>query len=198
MTDSATGGYLLPATTPAPDQGQSLNRVIQPWIVGVSGLPGDMVRPAFQSEPPDIPDAGEVWASFRYTTRPSDTFPYVRHDPSGYDELQRHEYLETLISFYDLGTNGLADQYAAIFRDGIAIEQNLELLGLQGIKLSHSGEETAVPVLFKNRWMYRVDIPVTLRRQINRVYNVLDVLSLTGTLLNDVGLPARDISVPNP
>src|SRR5579871_6299419 len=114
---SASGGPLAPNPSPAPLEGQALNRFLQAWIVGILGIDPTLVRPAFQSEPPDIPQAGTAFIAFRYTRRPADTFPAIVHHPdgSGYDELQRHEHIELLLSFYDLGTNGQAESLAALF-----------------------------------------------------------------------------------
>src|SRR3979409_241705 len=131
MTDSSTGGYLIPSGAP-PLEGQALLDFLQGVIVGITGLDGTMVRPVWQSEPPNIPDAGEAWCAFRITTRPSDKFPYVKHnaDGQGADALQRHEELHVLCSFYDLGSGGLADGLCAQLRDGLSIAQNREILTL--------------------------------------------------------------------
>lgn len=178
--NSSTGGYLAPAGSPAPLEGQALNRFIQGWVVGITGLAGSMVRPRWQPEPADIPDAGDAWAAIGITERPSDTFPYVGHDPAGgtgdgADNLQRHEMLGVLASFYDLGTNGLADYYASLLRDGAAIAQNRETLETSGFNLIDVGDMTTVPSLLKSRWLYRVDLPFRLRRAIARSYPVLNV-----------------------
>jgi hypothetical protein len=188
MTDSSTGGYLTPSVTPAPLQGDSLNTFIQPIIVGITGLPGAMVRPAFQTEPPDAPDGGTAWAAFRYTGRKTDTYPYVGHNADGSDTLRRHEEIDILVSFYDLGSSGLADQYAALLRDGLAIPQNLEVLKQTGMGFVSCGDLTTVPVIIKQRWLYRVDLPFTIRREIVRVYPVLNVLTATATVTTDSGI----------
>ena len=187
MADSSTGGFLSPSTSPAPLQGDELNTFIQPIIVGITGLPGAMVRPAFQAEPPDIPDGGTAWAAFRYTSRKTDTYPYVGHG-DGSDTLRRHEEIDILVSFYDLGSSGLADQYAALLRDGLSIGQNLEVLTLAGMGFVGCGDLTAVPVIVKQRWLYRVDLPFTVRREIVRVYPVLNVLTAHATVATDSGV----------
>jgi hypothetical protein len=176
---SATGGPLAPAASPALLEGQALNRFFQQWITGIVGIDGQWVHPAFQSEPPNIPDAGEAWIAFRYTRRPSDTFPAIIHRGagSGSDELQRHERIDILLSFYDLGTNGQADTLAALFRDGTAIAQNLEPLTLAQMGLVGCGEPIAVPSLLKQRWNYRVDLPLTIARAITRSYPVENLVS---------------------
>lgn len=195
---SAMAGALLPATSPAPLQGAGLNTFLQQLIVGITGLPGMMVRPAFQAEPPDAPDAGDAWAAFRTTSRPADAFPHIAHEdtPSGgQDVMRRHEVINVLVSFYDLGTNGLADFYAELLASGLRLPQNCETLGGGGMGLISVGEPTAVPLLLKMRWLYRVDLPFAVKREIVRVYPILNVLSATGSLITDTGV-VETISTP--
>lgn len=190
--DSSTGGPLAPAAAPAPTplEGQALLTFIQNWIVGIIGLPGDMVRPRWQPEPGNIPDAGDCWAAIGITRRPSDTYPYVAFvddaNPPTY-QMQRHEDLETLCSFYDLGSTGQADMYAALLRDGTAIPQNREPLRAGGFAFVSCGDITPVPSLLKSRWLYRVDLPLTLRREIDRNYPVLPVVEGDATLYANDG-----------
>lgn len=62
---STTGGFLPPAPAPAPLEGAALMDAIQAWVVGVTGMDGKLVRPAWQPEPPVVPEAGASWAAFR-------------------------------------------------------------------------------------------------------------------------------------
>lgn len=178
---SATGGPLQPFASPAPLNGVALATYIQNWIVGLTGLPGDMVRPSFQPEPPNIPNAGTVWCAFTIAKRSSEDWPGIWHQTipaSGgnpqidYDELQRPEELEVLLSFYDLGFSGLADAYAELMRDGAIIPQNLEYLTNEYYGLGSVGQLQPVPVILKTRWLYRVDLPLMIRRIVARQYPV--------------------------
>lgn len=193
---SATGGFLSPAASPAPLEGQALLDFMQGVIVGVTGLPGTMVRPVWQAEPPNVPDAVVCWCAFRIGARPSDTFPYVHHnaDGQGSDTLQRHERLTVLCSFYDIGSGGAADGYLAILRDGLSIPQNRETLQANGFAFVGAGEPVPLPSLLKQRWLYRVDVELTFARQIDRTYPVLTITSAQGTLVTDDGL-TRPIAV---
>lgn len=180
---------LAPSKVPAPLEGQDLNRFLQQWIVGIVGLAGEMVRPRWQAEPGNIPNAGDAWMAFGIRERPSDTFPFVGHKPDvgefGSNELQRNEELNLLCSFYDLGTNGLADDYCARLRDGVMIEQNRDPLYFAGMGLVDTGEPTPVPSLFKARWLYRVDLRLTVRRLIQRIYAVPSLASAEGEIIGD-------------
>lgn len=190
---SATGGPLAPAAMPAPLEGQALYEFVQAWLVGVCGLDGTMVRPRFQSEPPNIPDSGLAWMAFGIGARPADTFPFVQHNPgteappvAGSSTLQRHETLDVLCSFYDTGVTGLADQYASILRDGLVMPQNSEVLQESGFALVKVGSLLPVPSLLKERWLYRIDFPLVVRRAIERTYPVLDVVAADGTINTDI------------
>jgi hypothetical protein len=155
---------------------------LQSWIVPISGLPGDLVRPRWQPEPANIPSAGTAWMAMGVTPeRSADTFPFVEESADGLtSRLQRQEELPILCSFYDLGSTGDADRLASLLRDNLAIRQNSEPLRAGGFALAYVGSLTPVPSLLSTRWLYRIDLPVVVRRQIDRDYSVLSVTSLTG------------------
>jgi hypothetical protein len=137
--------------------------------------------------------AATAWCSIGIQTRRGDTFPFVGHDGdgnngNGLDQIIRNEELDLLCSFYDLGTNGMADFYAEIMRDGAIIAQNREYLQAQNFDLGFVGELTVVPSLLKQRWMYRVDLPIAVRRQVVRQYPVLNVESIAGSIICDDGV----------
>lgn len=185
---SATGGYLAPAGTPAPLEGQALYRFLHDLIAGITSLPGAEIRPRWQPEPPNLPTYGNDWAAFGITKRTNRKFAYVRHVPAvaspaapGYDEYQTHEEMEILVSFY--GPN--ADINAAVLRDGLYIPQNLEVLQLNAMGLVDTGDLMTVPSLVKERWLYRVDLPVTIRRQILRQYPILDLVGADVVVNNE-------------
>jgi hypothetical protein len=181
--DSSTGGYLRPDPAgPAPLEGQGLNDFIQAWIVGITGLDGTLVLPAFQGEPPNLPLASTAWAAFNITSYPTDDFPEIVHDPDangglGQDTYYGNEQADVLVSFYDIGTNGAAASNAKLLRAGAAISQNLEPLQLAGFSLLRIGTPQPAPTLVKQRWQYRVDLPITLARRTVRAYLVRNVLS---------------------
>lgn len=177
---SATGGPLVPASSPAPLEGLELNQFLAQLVAGVTNLDPTLVRPRYQAEPPVIPAVGTAWCAVGSQNRRSETFAYIKHnaDGNGSDELQRSEELDVLCSFYDLGTTGIADYYAAILRDGLEIEQNQEVLRLVGMQLvAPPSEARAIPTLLHQRWRYRVDAMFQIRRRVRRRYPVLTLLS---------------------
>lgn len=194
--NSTTPGYLAP--TDLTPQGQELNRLLQQWVVGITGLDGKMVRPRWQPEPPDIPDAFVAWAAIGIENTISDAAPFVSHDPlgDGSSRLQQNETFVLMSSFYDTGANGLADALCSRLRDGCAIQNNRDML--LPIKLVSVPTDTqTVPVLLKERWLYRVDMPITMRRQIDRSYAIFNIRSVGGNLRTDDGL-SRTITVEPP
>jgi hypothetical protein len=57
-----------------------------------------------------------------------------------------------------------------------------------GMGFVSCGDLTAVPVIIKQRWLYRVDLPFSIRREIVRIYPVLDVLTAHATVVTDSGV----------
>lgn len=202
MTNSsATGGYLTPSPSPAPLEDAALYEALQAAVVGITGLDGTLVRPRWQPEPSLLPAEGTAWCAIGVTDRDADTYPYIGAVPgnaAGYT-MQRHEDFTLLCSFYDLGYNGQADTFAALLRDGLCIPQNQEILGLEGIFLVSDADLTPVPVLLKQRWQYRVDLAIKMRREIDRVYPVLTIESAQGTIQTGDGygpVPFGAVAVP--
>lgn len=187
MNTSATGGYLLPYNVPAPLEGQDLFRFLQQIFVGITGMPGTAFFPRWQF--PDVVNLPTtVWAAFGIVKRSNPKFSYQRHVPQSgsdpeHDEFQTHETLEILVSFYS--PDGTADYYAALLRDGLYIPQNLAILNTQNASLVDTGDLRTVPSLVKERWLYRVDLPVRIRRQIVRWYAIQDLVAASVTVNNE-------------
>lgn len=183
MTDSSTGGILSPTSSPAPLLDDALADFLQVWIVGLTGITASLVRPRWQPEPPNIPDFGTTWVAFGLTGSEADTFAAERHLnqlPNGASEIRRHEEMEYLVSFY----GPAAESVMHNFREGIQVSQNREYLITQNMGLVSTGQATRVPELVKERWVNRIDLPLTLRRQIIRKYAVLDLVGAGATLNN--------------
>lgn len=192
---SATGGYLVPASTPSPLQGQSLEDFLQEVLVGISALDPKLVRPAFQSEPPNIP-ADSAWLAFRITNQSPDTFAVEQHDPTGDGSttLIRHEIVTLLLSFYGSAGRDLASAVS----DGFQISQNREVLMQNGMALVETGDLVPVPSLVKEKWLYRTDMTLRIRRQILRSYPVLNLLSAQFDLVSEKTEDHVDVSQPTP
>lgn len=186
--NSASGGFLAPAASPAPLEGVALQDFLQSVVVGVTGLAGANVRPRWQAEPPNLPAITTNWAAIGEQRRHKETFAAVLHDATdaGQDLLVRHQELYILVSFYGPG----ADHYADVLADGLQIAQNRATLRAQAFDLVETGELTTVPELIKDRWYYRTDLPITFRRRVERRYDVLNLL--------DADVQINEAAVPDP
>lgn len=188
-TSSAIAGYLTSVTT-QPDGSVELNDValdvfLQTLVAGVTGLPGALVRPRWQAEPPNIPDASTTWAAVGVQSITADIFATVQHRSTGegFDVVYRNEELSVLATFYGPQARTAAEQLSI----GLQVYQNLEQLMLQGYGLIEVQTAIAMPELVHERWLIRVDVPVRLRRAHQYTYAVLNLLSAMGSFTSTDG-----------
>lgn len=170
---SATGGYLLSTTTDLNDD--ALADFFHDVIVGVTGLPNDMVRPAWQPNPPVRPDISVDWCGFAIQNHlPEAGYAAHLQDENG-ASMQRHETLDIRCSFY--GPN--ADAFAAALAQNLQIGQNQEELYKADMAYVGCSEAISAPELVNDiLWYNREDITATIRRQLNRQMAVLPFLSV--------------------
>lgn len=178
--DSASGGPLLPSapSVPSPLEDVALTGFFQKLVADLSGMDETMIRPSWQATSP--PPVTAIWAEVGIRNRQSSGFAYVDHlgDGDGADLMQRHEDFEVLCSFYGPG----ADNAAALVRDGLSIAQNREPLQRAEMGLIGVGEATAVPAVIGGESYYRLDMPIRVRRAVTRLYPVLNLMKVAGTI----------------
>lgn len=180
---SATGGYLSPVNPALPIGDLVFEDQLQAIIVGITGLPPTMVRPRWQPIPPKQPEPNMDWCAVGIMDVTPEGDPVVIHrsEGEGHDELQIHELIRLLCSFY--GPNG--QRNAGRLRDGLYIPQNREVMRAQGMGLMDVGRAINAPDLLNNQWVRRADLEVRVRRQVDRTYSVLNLLSAQGTIYAD-------------
>ncbi len=161
----------------------NLTQFIQTVIVGVSGLDGALVRPAWQMNPPKQPDIDQNWIGFGVDLLTPDTFQYLGMDAAGVATTQRQEGVEVGLSIY--GPDGL--EIAGLIIDGLQIPQNLEALRAANMGFQESTQPRQVPDLVNERWIPRVQLGLKLRRQITRTYPIVSILSASGRIHSVVG-----------
>lgn len=199
MSDSATGGIIQPSGTP-PLEGAALEDFFNGYFKDLTGLDENLIRPRWQPEPPNLPPKGTVWMAFGFSDVESDTFPYLKHIPTGdgSDQLQRHEEFDVLCSIYGNGAGSDARATAKLLRDNLAIPQNLERLRGEQMAMVSCGAPLPVPALVKQTWLYRLDMTIRFRRAITRTYAVLNIETADIDLQaerSDDGLEERTITV---
>jgi hypothetical protein len=160
----------------------TLTEFLQTMLAGVSGLPGQLIRPKWQINPPKQPDVEVNWLAMALINAPADANAYVGFLPDGHggqvNVTQRMEQLELLCGFY--GPNGY--DYMGLTRDGFQIQANRDALTLAG--MGYVGENTGhrVPDLVNERWVDRWEISFFINRQILRSYPILSFLSVSGSI----------------
>jgi hypothetical protein len=150
-------------------------------IVGLTALPGDLVLPRWQPEPPNIPASAANWCGFGIDDYDADLFPAEVMKANGTFEMHLHEKFTLMFSFY--GAN--AGAYARMLRDGIKLSQNYEVLQLNNMGIVDGGEVKMLPSLLKERWLRRADIAFTFKRQVVRGFPVVPVVGSNVTLNNE-------------
>lgn len=184
--------FIRPAGSPAVLDGDALLDAFQPTLSGITGLPGDLVRPRWQPEPPNQPDFGTDWVAFGVTVMPADAFAFIRQVDISTVELECTEELQALASFYGPNAPGLAGE----LRDGLQIDQNRWALLALGIKLVEVQQQRQVPALMKQIWTKRVDVPMRWRRWVVRRYAVNSVESAALGLDNELYITPITVQPP--
>lgn len=175
---SATGGYLQDVTPST--EGVALRRFIGELLRGVTGLPGDLVRPSWQENPPPMPAYGTDWLAYGVTARrveAGEPWQAEKTDGTG-SALRRHEMLDVQLTAY--GNN--AEAILAVLRDGLDVAQNREQLFLASVTVADFGQIVHAPELVNERWWNRADATLTLRREVRREYPILTFLAALGDI----------------
>lgn len=170
--------YILPSSTDPLPRGLTLIQFIQTVFVGISGLPGNLVRPLWQIEPPKQPDINVNWMGLGIDVAIPDANSYVNSNSDGVVVSQRHETLEVRTDIY--GPDAL--EIAGIIRDGFQIPTNLSALQLANMGFVEVSPMRHIPDLINERFINRVTMSTFLRREIQRIYPVLTLVSASGIL----------------
>lgn len=180
--DSSVAGYLQPVGT-APPEDTDLDSIFQQLAVGLTGLPGSLVRPRWQPTVPKQPEPNINWCAIGITGIEHDANSVEWHNPAGEgsDTFMRHEEISVLCSFY--GPNAL--NYAAIFRDGLYVSQNNGNLNQFEMGLHEVGSIVTAAELVSQQWIRRFDLTARIRRRVVRTYPVLNILSAEATVDSD-------------
>lgn len=184
---SATGGYLLPKEAD-PVSDLDLDVTFQRVVRGITGLPGEMVRPRVQPNDgmgqalPQIPNQHQDWCAIGVTEERADggVAGIQIHDSSGDGSttLRRFIVIAVLASFYGLNSG----RYAARLRDGLCIGQNREALFHANLALVSVGAIRAVPDVPNGIPRRRQDIEMRFRLRADRAYAILNLLEAQGEI----------------
>lgn len=177
---SATGGYLTPNYAIAPTVDDDFIDIIQEMVCGISGIDGHLMFPRWQIDPPSMPDYTVTWGALGVSERRADTYASTLHikEGDGHDILIRQEEIDVLVSFYgpSCGT------YVLQLREGLQIQQNVEILYANGMALVETSDIASTAEIVNQRWLSRYDITLTIRRLVQLIYGIQNVLSSQGTV----------------
>lgn len=182
---SATGGYIQPLQDDTPLADNDLDAVFQRAVVGMTGLPGEYVRPRWQGVTPVVPERNIDWCSIAVERIEEDDGPAIVHlsPGEGSDQYVRHEEIYFGATFY----GPLAQRNALKLRDGLAIPQNLELLQADGVAFVRCEPLRSIPELFNQQWVKRYDLRCQFRRKVTREYPILNLLASEVKVYKDEG-----------
>ncbi len=166
--DSSTGGYILPTSAPLVE-GAGLGVVLQNLVVGVTGLPTNLVRPRWQTVAPVEPDINTDWCAVGVTDeQPEDGALCYRYDGAQMTSYD-HVILTVTASFY--GPNAVLN--AQHLRIGLMIAQNREALYFDDISLvERAGPVVIVPAITNDRARLRADVSFRLSRTITTTWPI--------------------------
>jgi hypothetical protein len=177
---SATGGYLTPNNAAPPDD-QDLDRIFHDLFTGIAGIDATLVRPRWTIEPGNMPPLGSSWIAQGVVERRDDpTVTQWFTDGIGTTVIRQQEIIN-LLSFYGTGAAALE----AVVRDGLYLDQNREAIGALGLSLVIVGNARNASMLINERWNKRIDVQITFRRTIKRIYPILSLLSGSSTEYTD-------------
>lgn len=193
-TSQQTGWLTPTAKIAAPAEDGALDALIQSAVVGIVGLPGNMVRPRWQAVPPPEPtDPATDWCAIGVTDEePDDNATIIHHGsgdadtsigalPGGWDEAHRHITITVMATFY----GAAACAKANVLRDGLFVAQNRDMLRAGGLALLDVGPINMAPDLINSQWRRRVDMTMRFRRQVSRAYAVRNLNQASGTVIAD-------------
>ncbi len=191
MSDAAsvTGGFLAPLNPPSAYD-LDLAAQIQVTVAGITGIDGTLVRPRWQAKPPVMPHVTVNWVAVGATDIRSDDNANTIHDGhsdggDGSDTAYRGEEITVLASFYGPQASG----YAALLRDGFAVQQNRAAMLALGLAYAKPGALRNVSGLVLTENLIRYDFEFWLRRRPGRVYAVPSIRSVSGVILGQQGSP---------
>lgn len=173
--NSSIAGYLRPATIHDATilEDKQLDRFLHDLFVGISGMDPTTIRPRWLATPGNLVSNGELLLAHGITKRRDDVVAHQEFRPDIGMIINRNQEFDVLCTFYgaDCAT------YEGIIRDGLSLDQNREYINSQGIVLVAVGNPRNASEFINNNWVKRIDVEITFRRRIRRIYPVLTLLA---------------------
>ncbi len=188
--DSASGGFLT-AENAGPPEDAAFDAILQSLVVGITGLGLAYVRPRWTAPTvsPAPTDPMTNWCAIGVVDDAPASNYFERHDGSadggtGSSTTQIQSVVTIMASFY----GGSARSTAKLFRDGLMVPQNREMLFPYGIVLPDMPDTARfVPEIINLQTRPRVDVTFRLRVPSVRVWPIRNIITVQGTILADDG-----------
>lgn len=177
--DSTAPGFIAPTSSPLYDN--PLDDFLHGWIAGLSGLPGSLVRPRWQPEPPNMPDFNVNWVAWGILEVEEDRFAYQGQQDDATGVIERDEILLMLMSFYGPQAGQLAKRVSA----SLQLNQNRGYLRAQNMTVVEVMDHIRVPALVKELWVPRVDQRIRFRRRATWAYQIKTLEDFRAELDNE-------------
>lgn len=169
---SAERGYLAPTDTGLDDS--TLEDFLHDLFEGLTALPGNLIRPRWQVEPPQLPEIGVNWMAFGITEQITENIASEVFRDDLEMIVARGQELNIQISCY--GPN--AENTISLIREGIQLEQNREILRLNNIGFIETTKVINTSLEINKRWSKRKDFTLRLRRIVQRTYPVHSIIEV--------------------
>lgn len=154
-------------------------RVMHSALRFVSGLDGDLVRPAYQTNPPPLPPLSIDWLAFSLGNFEREAgLPYIIANEKGECDFFRFEKFTCHCVFYGENCQFLAEN----LRDGFELDYNRRVLRENGLGFIESGIITNTAEMVQNGWVRRADCDLYFTREVGRCYNVGYFASIAGNV----------------
>lgn len=176
---SLVNDYLTPVGN-APPYDADLDEIFQWYVQNITGLPGNLVRPRWQAQPPRQPTASTTWCAVGVINVYQIGFPQIDHQGTdvtnpddGTDTMTMLERVEIVASFYGPSSQ----QYCATLRDGCYVAQNNDQLKPYGMALASVDSIRSIPTLRNTQWLKRYDLRFFVNRLTQRTYQIRNLAS---------------------
>lgn len=179
--NSSTGGYVQNNAPQKLPRSLTFTGFLQTVLIGISGLPGDLVRPYYQRNPPKRPEFDTDWLAFAVTESEAQGFPFEGQTGSGDTLAYTSQYHESCVLECSMYGPAALENYR-ILRDGFYLSQNLEALVSANFGLIGVGKALRNPELISEQWFNRWTFTIGLRFEQVRTYPVLTLVSASGTI----------------
>lgn len=164
--NSSAAGFLAPLTAPIYDN--PLDDFFHAFLVALTTIPGQLVRPRWQPEPPNMPDFTVDWLAWGIVDIDEDRFAWQGQTDDVTSVVERDEIMTMLMSFYGPRASQLAKQFSA----SVQLSQNRAYLQPQKLTVIEVLNQVRIPALTKEKWVPRVDQRVLFRRRASWAYEI--------------------------